>query len=559
MSADVSVGPDIDAERNQLRQICRAGEIGGIKEIEHQIFKSIINSRDPNTGYTALHSAAIFNRYDVLQLLLQNGAEVNVGGIKDEQTALHKVARYVGANEQIKCAQLLLEHGADINYQDKQGNTVLHLAVATENVKLMQYLLSKNPDMTLTNHTGKTARELATTAIDVFLSDTRTGRYTDVLDLLDNAISDSDRESMLAVLHNLPLTEYNPELLKRAIALDNYEAAEILLENGLKVNDVDDQKNPILMILTQIPPEKRLKYFELLLKYGANVNEVDADGCHFFQHLITELRESPTEDILKFTIHVLQVRNRQPTATIFMMHKDAFGKALFSYLWRLPGFAGYTIRTQFEFGRQLLDWRESTSDEEKSLLTTRGVHGMVTNNELELLRDTINKFPGSVNSRNWKSQSTSFHLAADAGRPEIIRDLINARAELDCRDCFQSTALIRCFVPFEQSVSHKFDLTTPRKVRKHSPPHYQCANMLLDAGANVTLGDDTLNTALHYAVLTLITDANQNNYFNSINMVQRLLQMGETEKATKNRQNQTPLDIAKSCTFPDANLISYLS
>ena len=73
MSADVSVGPDIDAERNQLRQICRAGQIGGIKEIEHQIFKTILNSRDPITGYTALHSAAIFNRYDVLQLLLQNG------------------------------------------------------------------------------------------------------------------------------------------------------------------------------------------------------------------------------------------------------------------------------------------------------------------------------------------------------------------------------------------------------------------------------------------------------------------------------------------------------
>ena len=120
-----------------------------------------------------------------------------------------------------------------------------------------------------------------------------------------------------------------------------------------------------------LPPTILIQGIELLLKYGANVNEVDADGCHFFQHLITELRESPTEDILKFTIHVLQVRNRQPTATIFMMHKDAFGKALFSYLWRLPGFAGYTIRTQFEFGRQLLDWRESTSDEEKSLLTTR--------------------------------------------------------------------------------------------------------------------------------------------------------------------------------------------
>ena len=59
----------------------------------------------------------------------KTGAEVNVGGIKDEQTALHKVARYVGANEQIKCAQLLLEHGADINHQDKQGNTVRGLLI----------------------------------------------------------------------------------------------------------------------------------------------------------------------------------------------------------------------------------------------------------------------------------------------------------------------------------------------------------------------------------------------------------------------------------------------
>ena len=89
-------------------------------------------------------------------------------------------------------------------------------------------------------------------------------------------------------------------------------------------------------------------------------------------------------------------------------------------------------------------------------------------------------------------------------------------------------------------------------------PHYQCANMLINAGANVTLPDDTLNTALHYAVLTIITDTNQNNYFNAIDMVQLLLQLG-ADKEAKNRQGHTPLDIAKASMFPDANLIKYLS
>lgn len=492
----------------------------------------------------------------VLELLLEHGGEIDSVGYRDGQTPLMKVARYIGDGEQIHCAQLLLNNGANINHQDKQGNTAVHLAVETENVKLMQYLVSKNPDMTITNRNGKTARELATTAIDVILSTTRDNRYDDVLELMDNAISESDRESMLVILQEVPVHEYKSELIKRAIALDHLAASELLLENGMNPNDLDVVQSPILMVLTQIPIENRIKYFDLLVKYGVDVNQLDSDGCHFFRHLITELKDTPSELLLRFTIHVL--RSRQPNAVINMMHKDVFGKALFSYLWRLPGNAGYSIRTQFEFGRQLLDWRESTSDEEKSLLTTRGIHVMATNGQSEQLGDTITKYPGSVNSRNWKSQSSALHLAADGAQIDIVKTLIEIHAELDCLDCFHATALIRCFLPFSGSVAQGFNVTDTRGNRPYSSAHYKCANMLIDGGANVNLTDDTLNTPLHYAVLTVINDTDQNNYFNAINMVERLIQHG-ARKDSRNRQGQTALDIARSSTCPDNNLIACLN
>lgn len=49
--------------------------------------------------------------------------------------------------------------------------------------------------------------------------------------------------------------------LKRAIALDHFAASELLLENGMNPNDLDVVQSPILMVLTQIPIENRIKYF----------------------------------------------------------------------------------------------------------------------------------------------------------------------------------------------------------------------------------------------------------------------------------------------------------
>ena len=53
-------------------------------------------------------------------------------------------------------ATLLMEYGAEVNTQDKFGNTPLHEAAKNGNEVLVKHLLSKNADIFITNIEGKT-------------------------------------------------------------------------------------------------------------------------------------------------------------------------------------------------------------------------------------------------------------------------------------------------------------------------------------------------------------------------------------------------------------------
>ncbi|MDR1367074.1 MAG: ankyrin repeat domain-containing protein [Puniceicoccales bacterium] len=58
----------------------------------------------------------------------------------------------------IKAIKLLVDHGANINAQDNDGNTVLHLM--HPNLKLLEVLIELGADVNLPNHVGKTPLDL---------------------------------------------------------------------------------------------------------------------------------------------------------------------------------------------------------------------------------------------------------------------------------------------------------------------------------------------------------------------------------------------------------------
>ena len=115
-------------------------------------------------GDTPLHVAAAGYRVEIAELLLAAGAEVNAAGKHRGGAPLHYAAD--GGPErdvkrQVAMIRLLLQAGADIQAQDKNGATPLHRAVRTRCAEAVKCLLHAGAEATIRNKPGSTAFHLA--------------------------------------------------------------------------------------------------------------------------------------------------------------------------------------------------------------------------------------------------------------------------------------------------------------------------------------------------------------------------------------------------------------
>ncbi|KAJ3519858.1 hypothetical protein NMY22_g13010 [Coprinellus aureogranulatus] len=84
-------------------------------------------------------------RDDAAVLLLKHGANPNLIGSAGFYTSLHHACR----GGHTKCAQILLEAGADINKQERYKETPLHLACSYGNVDCVKLLLENGADVSI--------------------------------------------------------------------------------------------------------------------------------------------------------------------------------------------------------------------------------------------------------------------------------------------------------------------------------------------------------------------------------------------------------------------------
>jgi ankyrin repeat protein len=115
-----------------------------------------------HVGCTALMSASASYRADVVLFLLRSGADVAVR-TTDGQTALHTA---VGSSpsmpdKQKECVRMLLEHGAEIDAQDKNGISPLMNAAWFGCTLAVSELLRHGASVSLRNNQGRTAEDLA--------------------------------------------------------------------------------------------------------------------------------------------------------------------------------------------------------------------------------------------------------------------------------------------------------------------------------------------------------------------------------------------------------------
>ncbi|NXH98958.1 ANKR7 protein, partial [Pachycephala philippinensis] len=106
---------------------------------------------------TALHLACANGHVDVVTYLVENNCKLNLFD-NDNRSPLMKAVQC----QQEKCVAILLEHGADPNLADADGNTALHLAVLScSNTTVAELLLEHNANIDAQNKEGYTPLILA--------------------------------------------------------------------------------------------------------------------------------------------------------------------------------------------------------------------------------------------------------------------------------------------------------------------------------------------------------------------------------------------------------------
>ncbi|XP_013378976.1 uncharacterized protein LOC106150616 isoform X2 [Lingula anatina] len=131
---------------------------GDIERLQHLLTAGHIDINEQAWGWsTLLHCAAGGGRTQCVQLLLQHGADTDIQD-KLGRTPLHCAADH----GYTQCVQLLLQHGADTSIQDWFFmRTPLHWAASGGHIECVQLLLQHGSDTSIQDKEKKTPRMLA--------------------------------------------------------------------------------------------------------------------------------------------------------------------------------------------------------------------------------------------------------------------------------------------------------------------------------------------------------------------------------------------------------------
>ena len=234
-----------------------------------------INYQD-DKGNTALHYAAELEPDEILNLLLENGANVEISNDED-MTAL-QVAVFSG---EVQNYETLAKVTSDqTQKKNKSNDTLLHLAVLGQSEELVEKFITNVEFLNFQNSHGYTPLGLAASINNaIIVKKLLYKEYTSQVQckisntMLEECLKEGLKENYL--LFDKYITINQKDKLMLALEGDNAELFEIVLNEDLKI--VSEMSESHFKCYEIAVRRRNLQLCKILIKNGFNLNSSDSD------------------------------------------------------------------------------------------------------------------------------------------------------------------------------------------------------------------------------------------------------------------------------------------
>ena len=323
--------------------------------------------------------------FDIAQLLYEHGADVDVLGHMDG-TPL-RAASYRGNR---KIVEWLLSHGANLNlHGGYEISTPLNMAALNGQVEICQILLQHNADQNASDSYGRTPLHEASIR----------GHIDVVRLLLDHGVDVNSLDNNLSTALHLASEQGHVDL------------AQVLLEHGADVNALDNIRSTTLHLASN---QGYINVAQLLLERGVDVNVLDSNHSTALHLAVEQGHVDVAWVLLKHSVDVNAMDNNRFTA----LH--------------LASKQGRISATQF-----LLEHGVDVNARNNNRFTALHLAAELGHTNIAQL---LLKHGVDVNA--WgKDRSTALHLASESGNVEVVCLLLEHGADVEAQDYRYRTPL----------------------------------------------------------------------------------------------------------------------
>uniref|UniRef100_A0A0D2YEN9 NACHT domain-containing protein n=1 Tax=Fusarium oxysporum (strain Fo5176) TaxID=660025 RepID=A0A0D2YEN9_FUSOF len=179
-------GADVNAQGGEYGNALQAASLNGNQEVMQLLLDkgADINAQGGEYG-NALQAALYFGNLEIVQLLLDNGADVNAQGGQygnalqaassrgHLEMLTHRAAKYGNAlqaasfNGNLRVVQLLLDNGADVNVEGGEYGNALPAASSRGHLEVVQLLLNNGADVNAEDYRYGNALQAASLESDL--------------------------------------------------------------------------------------------------------------------------------------------------------------------------------------------------------------------------------------------------------------------------------------------------------------------------------------------------------------------------------------------------------